>query len=307
MTQMAPVLISLMAFAAVFGGIVVVGARPSEIGKRLARADGSIPPPMRMRSDKMVLPESESFRKQEKTGGKLAKMAAGSTKEHVRESTRKLLEQANSTMSVNTFLLLRSLLMFGIAPFMAIMSLVAYGLKPMGLGAAALCLLAIPRLPGMMMKRKAKNRAQAIERALPDALDLMVVCVEGGLSLDGAILQVATRTKGVVADEFRHLQRDMQTGMGRRDSFLAMAARSPSDSLSIVCSTITQADKMGMSVATTLRALTDTMRMRRRQEAEEKARKAPVKMMPFLIFFMIPALFNIILGPTVLQVMEMMK
>jgi tight adherence protein C len=64
---------------------------------------------------------------------------------------------------------------------------------------------------------------------------------------------------------------------------------------------------MGMSVATTLRALTETMRTRRRQEAEEKARKAPVKMMPFLIFFMIPALFVIILGPTVLQVMEMMK
>lgn len=302
--QIAPLLAAAVVFAAVLGIVLLVGSRGSGMEQRLAGAGSTDAGRPRTR---IAPPASESFRKQEKTGGRLARLAGRSAKEDVRESTRKMLEQANSTMSVNTFLLIRSVLMVGVGPFLAIMSLVAYGLKPIGIGAAAISLLAFPRLPGMMMKRKAKTRAKEIERSLPDALDLMVVCVEGGLSLDGAILQVATRTKGVVADEFRHLQRDMQTGMGRRDSFLALAARSPSDSLSIVCSTITQADKMGMSVATTLRALTETMRTRRRQEAEEKARKAPVKMMPFLIFFMIPALFVIILGPTVLQVMEMMK
>ncbi len=302
--QIAPLLAAAVVFVAVLGIVLLVGSRGSGMEQRLAGAGSS--DVGRPRAT-IAPPASESFRKQEKTGGRLARLAGRSAKEDVRESTRKMLEQANSTMSVNTFLLIRSVLMVGVGPFLAIMSLVAYGLKPIGIGAAAISLLAFPRLPGMMMKRKAKTRAKEIERSLPDALDLMVVCVEGGLSLDGAILQVATRTKGVVADEFRHLQRDMQTGMGRRDSFLALAARSPSDSLSIVCSTITQADKMGMSVATTLRALTETMRTRRRQEAEEKARKAPVKMMPFLIFFMIPALFVIILGPTVLQVMKMMK
>jgi tight adherence protein C len=92
--------------------------------------------------------------------------------------------------------------------------------------------------------------------------------------------------------------------MSRRDALQAMASRSQSQSLSIFCTTMVQADKMGMSVASTLRTLVETMRTQRRQAAETQARKAPIKMLPFLVVFMMPALFIVILGPAVLEMIE---
>jgi tight adherence protein C len=95
--------------------------------------------------------------------------------------------------------------------------------------------------------------------------------------------------------------------MPRRDGFLSLGDRSQSESLKIFTATIIQADKMGMSIATTLRTLAETMRTRRRQAAETQARKAPIKMMPFLVFFMIPSLFIVILGPAVLSIIQFMQ
>ncbi|MBA3416473.1 MAG: type II secretion system F family protein [Chloroflexia bacterium] len=209
-------------------------------------------------------------------------------------------------MPTAAFFLLRAVLLFGVAPLLSLLMLRAVGFGPLGIAFAAILVLVVPRLPTIVFQRKAKRRGAAMERALPDALDLLVVCVEGGLSLDGGLLQVAERTQGPVADELRKLKRDMAAGVGRRDAFMSLAQRSPSESLALVCSTITQADKMGMSIGTTLRTLSETMRMRRRQAAEEKARKAPIKMMPVLIVFMIPAMFVVILGSAVMAILELM-
>ncbi len=295
--------VTIVAFAVVFGVVWFLMERPaSRGGTRLGRKDGagSVQAPSREEASQT------SLRKANLSSGKFGQKMLASAKDETKVGAEKLLSQAGSTMSIGTYLLVQRLCAFVLGPVFALLTLRLLGLKPMGFLAAALMILVMPRLPGIMMKRKAKKRGSEMERELPDALDLLVVCVEGGLSLDGGLLQVSTRTKGEVANELRRLQLEMATGMPRREAFLAMANRSPSDSLSLVGSTITQADKMGMSIATTLRALSESMRTRRRQSAEEKARKAPVKMMPFLIFFMIPALFVIILGPTVLSVMDMM-
>lgn len=299
---MASILIPLAVFVLVFAGVwVVVGRSRTTGGSRLVRHDGG--GAGSAKPEKVV---STSLRKANLSSGKFGERVLSKAKDETKISTEKLLAQAGSSMSIGTFLLIQKLSAFVLGPVFALLALRLLGLKPLGFLGAALVLLMMPRLPGILMKRKAKQRAADIERELPDALDLLVVCVEGGLSLDGGLLQVSTRTKGEVADELRRLQLEMAAGMPRREAFLAMASRSPSDSLSLVGATITQADKMGMSIATTLRALSESMRTRRRQAAEEKARKAPVKMMPFLIFFMIPALFVIILGPTVIQVMDLM-
>ncbi len=95
--------------------------------------------------------------------------------------------------------------------------------------------------------------------------------------------------------------------MPRRDALYGLGERSQSESLKIFCATIIQADRMGMSIAMTLRTLADTMRTRRRQAAETQARKAPIKMLPFLVIFMIPSLFVIILGPAVLNIIGFMR
>jgi tight adherence protein C len=182
----------------------------------------------------------------------------------------------------------------------------SFGISTIGVMLTVVGAFSIFQLPVVRVKRKARKRAKAVEMAMPDALDLLVVCAEGGLSLDGAIQQVAERTEGLLATEFRRLLHEVGGGMSRRDALLSLGERNQSENLKIFCSTIAQADKMGMSVATTLRTLAVTMRTRRRQAAETQARKAPIKMMPFLVMFMIPSLFIVILGPAVLNIIQFM-
>ena len=117
----------------------------------------------------------------------------------------------------------------------------------------------------------------------------------------------ARRTEGLLAAEFRRLLGEISTGKARRDALQALAARSSSESLGALCTTIIQADKMGVSIATTLRTLAETLRTKRRQAAETQARKAPIKMLPFIVFFMLPSLFVVILGPVVIGIMEMFQ
>jgi tight adherence protein C len=181
------------------------------------------------------------------------------------------------------------------------------GFTPLGIVLMVFTVFAVPKMPLIYVKRKARKRAKEIERAMPDALDLLVVCVEGGLSLDAGIQQVSRRTEGLLAAEFHRLLGEISTGKSRRDALQALAARSSSESLGALCTTIIQADKMGVSIATTLRTLAETLRTKRRQAAETQARKAPIKMLPFIVFFMLPSLFVVILGPVVIGIMEMFR
>jgi tight adherence protein C len=196
---------------------------------------------------------------------------------------------------------------FVVMPLFVLYLWFALGLSLIGVVTILVGGFTIPQLPLLRIKRRARKRAHAIETAMPDALDLLVVCAEGGLSLDGAIQQVAQRTRGVLASELQRLLQEIGNGMARREAFLALTERSQSESLKIFCTTIIQADKMGMSIASTLRTLAETMRTRRRQAAETQARKAPIKMMPFLVIFMIPSLFIVILGPAVLSIIDFIR
>jgi tight adherence protein C len=300
----ATVVLPPIVFVAVFAAVIVLTAPLSTAATRLAKLEhrsGTSGRPTGVVQVRTVAP-----RRSHLAHGRIGQKLVNRAKSEVREGSATLLLQAGSRLSVGTYLLLRTLLAIVVAPVAAVLAIAALGFSLPGIGAAALALLVLPRLPGIALKRKAKRRVAEIDSGLPDALDLLVVCVEGGLSLDGALMQVATRSRGAVAEELRKLQQDIAAGMSRRNAFAAMSARSPSDNLSIVSSSIVQADKMGMSIANTLRSLTEQMRNRRRQAAEEKARKAPVKMMPILIFFMIPSLFAVILGQAALMAMEMM-
>ena len=234
----------------------------------------------------------------------IGSLATRVTRKEVRTKAGKLLVEAGNPMPLATFLLIRGTFMLVVGPLLALTFLDGQGLTALGISMAVVALVVFSNMPPTWLKRKARKRARQIERAMPDALDLLVVSVEGGLSLDGGIQQVARRTKGELADELRRLQSDVNTGMGRRDALQALMARSQSESLRIFCTTMVQADKMGMSVATTLRTLVETMRTKRRQQAETQARKAPIKMLPFLVIFMIPSLFIVILGPAMLGIKD---
>lgn len=235
-------------------------------------------------------------------------LATRFTPREVRTRAGKLLLEAGSPMSLPSYLLVRGVFMFVIAPLVAFYLLANLGASLPTFFVAGVGGFAFAYLPLIYVRGKAKRRARAIEQAMPDALDLLVVCVEGGLSLDGSILQVARRTNSVLAAELRRFQSDVSTGMARRDAFQGLAARTPrSESLAFFCATMVQADKLGMSIASTLRTLAETMRTRRRQHAETQARKAPLKMLPCIIFFMIPPFFVVILMPAVFNFIGMAR
>ncbi len=294
MSLLLPVLI----FVVVFGGIFYVSRRSTGTVAQLDRHQiagfGGMAAPAR-REKRSILGGSQ--------GGSLGELATKAANQKIRTKAGKMLLEAGSPIPLGTFLLLR-VVCIGLTPLVVIFGLRNYGFSMMGIMFLAIGVFAVPNLPTLYIKRKIRKRTRAIEIAMPDALDLLVVAVEGGMSLDGGLQQVAKRTEGVLAEELSRLQSEIATGTARRDAFHSLRARSQSQSLSNFCTTIVQADKMGMSIAATLRTLTATMRTKRRQAAETQARKAPIKMLPFLVIFMIPSLFIVILGPTVITIID---
>ena len=164
-------------------------------------------------------------------------------------------------------------------------------------------------LPNFILNQIIRARQQKISDSLPDALDLLVVCVEAGLGLNAAMKRVADEFKisnPVLNKEFCLLNLEIMAGMDREQALRNLSDRTGVEELSTLCAILIQADRFGTSIATALRVQSDTMRTNRRQKLEEKAAKTPVKLVFPLILFIFPALIAVILGPAVIQLMESM-
>jgi tight adherence protein C len=159
-------------------------------------------------------------------------------------------------------------------------------------------------LPLYWLTGRVRRRQMAIGRELPDALDLIVVSVEAGLSLEAAMSRVAEDPRRLLAGEFRRVLADMNLGMGRRIALRGLATRTRIPALASLVSAIIQADQTGMGIGQVLRAQSAYLRSQRKQRAEEAAMKAPLKMLFPLILFIFPSLFVVILGPAVLSLMN---
>lgn len=176
---------------------------------------------------------------------------------------------------------------------------------------AATCLLAGfiagSLLPGILLKNKAGKRKTEIRYTLSDTLDLMVVCVEAGLGLDATIQRVAEETERLAPDisqEFKRLNKELNAGISRVEAFQNLGLRSGVDEMRSLCAMIVQSDKMGTSVADTLRVYANDLRVKRRQKAEELASKASIKMTFPLVLFIFPPLFIILIGPIVITTIK---
>lgn len=159
-------------------------------------------------------------------------------------------------------------------------------------------------LPLYWLTGRVRRRQMAIGRELPDALDLIVVSVEAGLSLEAAMSRVAEDPRRVLAGELRRVLADMNLGMGRRVALRGLATRTRLPAVASLVSAIIQADQTGMGIGQVLRAQSAYLRSQRKQRAEEAAMKAPLKMLFPLIFFIFPSLFVVIMGPAVLSLMN---
>ena len=160
-------------------------------------------------------------------------------------------------------------------------------------------------LPDFYLKLRIRRRKDRIVKGFPDALDLLVVCVEAGMGLDAAINRVAEEIRlssQVISDEFKTLNLELRAGKSRIDALRNLGVRTDVEEVRSFTTLLVQTDRFGTSVAQALRVHSDSMRVRRYQKAEELAGKLPVKLMVPLIFFIFPAIFVVIVGPAAIQI-----
>lgn len=164
-------------------------------------------------------------------------------------------------------------------------------------------------MPDLLVMFIAKGRKEQIFLGMPDALDLMVVCVEAGLGLDQAMRKVADEMRKsyrVIADEFRLCNMHLQMGRARNEVLHDLGQRNGVEDLRALASIIIQADKFGSSIAQALRVQSESMRTRRRQLAEERAAKTAVKLIFPLVLFIFPGIFVILVGPAAITMINEM-
>jgi tight adherence protein C len=152
-------------------------------------------------------------------------------------------------------------------------------------------------LPSVHIRSMANARQKAIQRQLPDVMDLLTISVEAGLGMDAAVAQVVANVPGPLAQELARLSQEIQIGVSRSEAFRHLGERTSVAELRGFTLAMIQADLFGVSIANVLRAQSRELRQKRRQRAEEIAQKIPVKLLFPMIFLVLPATFIVVLGP----------
>lgn len=162
-------------------------------------------------------------------------------------------------------------------------------------------------IPGWYVHRRVHRRRSQIQLALADALDLLVACVEAGMGLNQALVRVSEEIRNIsdaLAEELSMVNLEIRAGTPRDRSLRNLAERTGSDDVEALASTLIQTERFGTSVGRALRIQANTLRQKRRQRAEEAAAKTTIKLIFPLVLFVFPALFVVILGPAVIQVIQ---
>lgn len=156
----------------------------------------------------------------------------------------------------------------------------------------------------LILYQKAHDREALLGKELPDAVDLLTICIESGLGFDAALQQVAKNTDGPLADEINRMLSEMQIGSSRADALRALADRTNHPDVRSFVSAMLQADAFGIPIGQVLRVQSGEMRIKRRQRAEEAAQKVPVKITVPLIVLILPCLFLAVIGPAAITIIQ---
>jgi tight adherence protein C len=247
-------------------------------------------------SDRVVLPALEG----------LSKLAQRFTPQNTIEASRHKLELAGIAHSLSPaqFLGLRvggAVVLGGLSLLIAFASSIPFSRRLLIIGVAFVLGYL---LPAIWLGSKISRRQEEVTKSLPDALDLLTICVEAGLGFDASMQKVAEKWDNELSRAFSRTVQEMQLGKLRREALRSMANGLDVPDMTSFTAAIIQADQLGVSMAKVMRIQSDTMRMKRRQRAEEKARQAPVKMMFPLVFFIFPTILIVLLGPAILQIRD---
>ena len=222
------------------------------------------------------------------------------------ERTRHRLELADNpgNLTPGNFTAVRFVTMFGLGGLILALMLVAKA--PVGRRILFTVMVTVLGffLPDMWLTSKIRRRQREVVRQLPDTLDLLTICVEAGLGLDQAIQRVVDKSDNELSRALNRYLQETRLGKPRREAFQSMAYRLEVPDVTTFVAAVVQATDLGVSMARILRVQSEQMRIRRRQRAEQEAHRAPIKMVFPLVFLILPSILIVLLGPSILVLME---
>ncbi|NLN76916.1 MAG: type II secretion system F family protein [Armatimonadetes bacterium] len=223
------------------------------------------------------------------------------------KATAAELERAGMSISSAAFVVCR-IVSFVVLPALAFFACRSLSIQtPQFQLIVAMAFIAGILLPKAVVSRKIAERQRQIFRVLPDAIDLLVVCVEAGLGLDGAMDQVVQRMSGPVAAEFKRTLDDIAIGTGRMDALRNTSQRVGLQQLSIFVAALYQAEQLGVSIVDVLREQSDSMRVQRNLRAREEAATLPLKMIFPMVVCILPSMFVVLLAPAMIKLMNALQ
>jgi tight adherence protein C len=262
--------------------------------------------------DNLPKPGSQKASALEKSFAPLIKKALAVVRKilpaNLTESVRLRVELAGiqDTLRLDIFLAIKFFLPF-ILLFTWIFMILFLKVSPLVRIGVALLVPLTYMLPDYYLKNKISKKQQDVRKSLPNALDLLTISVEAGLGFDQALYKVSSNCKGALGEEFKRTLKEMEIGVARKDALRNLSKRTDVPELNTFIFSIIQADIFGISIGKVLRIQAGEMRVKRKQAAEEKGMKAPVKLIFPTILFLFPALMVIILGPAAINIMNTLK
>lgn len=234
--------------------------------------------------------------------GRFAPKKKSANKTKALEAIRKQLRYAGIFMEASDFQFIKKAFLIG-AVFLTCIILII--IKPEAM--IALLILAIGVAIGVMgptmyLRSRVSSHQTGIKKQLPDAMDLLCVCIEAGLGFDAALLKVSQKLSGPFIDELLIVYREIQMGRTRREALQNLCDATDLDELKTFASALVQAEQLGIPINNVMRAQSEQLRIERSQQAKEKGMKASIKMLLPMLLFIFPVVFIILMGPTVMNI-----
>jgi len=238
---------------------------------------------------------------------KISYVVASIAPDNVLNSMARLLAQANLSISSSVVVSTQIILAIVLPSLLAAGEILNHFHGAMGWLVLILSCVVGYSLPYLLISGIATERREQIRRSLPDILDLLTVSVEAGLGFNSAMGKVVDKMSGPLVDEIAIVLGEIRVGSGRAEAMKKMAYKLDIPDLSQFITSFVQADRLGVSITNILRIQAQQMRIRQRQTAQEMAQKAPIKMSFILVFFILPTLLIVLLGPAILTVIEQLS